>query len=795
MKAGSLLLGVAVVVSLLATGCSSAEGDCTYDTDCAGLCEICDTGEHKCVTDPTCENIKDGRCSRDADCDPLHERCVNEVCVPRQNGGDRDDGSDGDGFTPPDDPACQGDNLDCSAPISVVGQLGKTQGKDVDGDDWGECCDCDDGNTAINPGRDEIVYNCKDDDCRGDTPDDDLDNDGYGNNSRVCNPGTDCDDHDPTAHPTAAERCDGKDNDCDGQTDEDDVCQQPADIDLDGADIPASCPDMAGSYHVRSYCMQFTDFDTDIAQDGCNVSVDIDGIICSGTIDSGMNLYVECGGAIQLACTAKVSTSSSWVIICSTNPQCSFVFDPVPASPDCTYHSDTACTDNGQVCGVVGVAGLPETKCVNTSPGGRDPGYYCNPDVDINCINSICIDQGTQKFCGGICIVDAHCADFPGTVCAEATYDDGFGTTGPIHVCTPELTGNTICDRTEDCSTSRVCTFRQTTDDVLTVCRSPQPGGQGPGEPCNNNDECETNLCVCIDELCSGRSGTCSEICKSDADCTQGYGCGTIAIPDQGGTDHYIHVCMRDTDSCGRDADCPSNMSCQMFVSGTGDSLETMCRSGGGDGTSNTGEWCGNDTQCFALRCFDWPSYCMGLCIGDDDCPEIDSDPFTTCFDTDDDCALGYRCYNGECKRSYQCVTFPFVLGFDFFGQPIVDTANICMPDRKVCELDSECRTGEACKLYYNKTATQAQYQCEEGGPGSELLGADCSSGAGGMGVCWTGLCLIQGQGGPGNEYCSHACINDADCGDPAVYYCAGIQVYVRPGFISYVPACAKRSP
>jgi len=791
MKAGSLLLCFVALAVFFTTGCSSAEGDCTYDTDCPGLCEICDTASHKCVVDPTCEDITEGKCRNDSDCDPLHEKCQNGTCVPRQQNGDEDEQDGSDGFTPPDDPACQSPNLDCSKPISELDEE-KTQGKDVDGDDWGECCDCDDGDRAINPGRGEIIYNCKDDDCDPDTPDDDLDNDGYGNNQRVCSPGSDCDDHDPTVHPTADEKCDGKDNDCDGQTDEDNVCQQPADIDLDGADIPAECANMAGNYHVRSYCMNFNDFDTTIYQDGCNVSVDIEGVECTGTLDSGMNLRIECGGAIQLGCTAKVSVTSAWVIICSTDPDCSFVFDPVPESPDCTYHKDSACTDNDQLCGVVGVNNAPETKCVNTLPGGREPGYYCNPDVEINCINSLCIDEASQNYCGGICVVDAHCADFPGTVCVTATYDDGHGTTGPINVCAPELTANTRCDRTEDCPTSRVCSFRKTTDDVLVVCRSPQPGGLAPGESCQNNNECETNLCVCTDELCNGRDGTCSEICKSDADCTQGYGCGTIAIPDQSSTDHYVHVCVRDTDSCGRDDDCPSSMSCQLFVSQTGDSLETMCHPGGGDGQPNTGEWCDNGTQCFSVQCFDWPSYCMGLCIDDTDCPTIDSDPFATCNDTDDDCDLGYRCYNGKCQRVYECITNPFILGFDFFGQPIIDTANICIPDRLDCQLDSDCRTGEACKLYYNDTATMAQYQCEKGGPGSGMLGDDCQDGAG---ECFTTLCLVLGQGGPGNEYCSRACVSDDDCDDPAVYYCASIQVSVRPGFVSYVPACAKRTP
>jgi hypothetical protein len=158
-----LLLSTVAVVIACGNGCSSAEGDCTYDTDCPGLCEVCDTAKHTCVTDPTCQDITDGKCTSDSDCDPLHERCQSGSCVPRQQGGDDGPGNDGDGFVRPDTEACQSPNLDCSKPISEL-ESGKTQGRDVDGDDWGECCDCDDTAGSINPGRNEIIYNCKDDD-------------------------------------------------------------------------------------------------------------------------------------------------------------------------------------------------------------------------------------------------------------------------------------------------------------------------------------------------------------------------------------------------------------------------------------------------------------------------------------------------------------------------------------------------------------------------------------------------------------------------------------------------------
>ena len=48
-------------------------------------------------------------------------------------------------------------------------------------------------------------------------------------------------------------------------------------------------------------------------------------------------------------------------------------------------------------------------------------------------------------------------------------------------------------------------------------------------------------------------------------------------------------------------------------------------------------------------------------------------------------------------------------------------------------------------------------------------------------------------DGGPGNEYCSQACEIDDDCGDPATWACQAVRVDIRPGYISYVPACNRR--
>jgi len=76
-------------------------------------------------------------------------------------------------------------------------------------------------------------------------------------------------------------------------------------------------------------------------------------------------------------------------------------------------------------------------------------------------------------------------------------------------------------------------------------------------------------------------------------------------------------------------------------------------------------------------------------------------------------------------------------------------------------------------------------------GLGSGSLGADCAPN--GSDDCFTGLCLPIGAGGPGNEYGSQTCVTAADCGSLDQWNCQAIRIDVRPGFVSYVPACVRR--
>jgi len=134
---------------------------------------------------------------------------------PNQNAGARE--IPGDGI----DQDCNGADLQLGADCFD---------RDRDGYGAGTGClgpDCDDGDPRINPGREEICGNRKDDDCNGGDVGcspagngncQDGDGDGYGPD---CLRGTvDCDDTNQMVFPSAAETCNGIDDNCNGEVDE-----------------------------------------------------------------------------------------------------------------------------------------------------------------------------------------------------------------------------------------------------------------------------------------------------------------------------------------------------------------------------------------------------------------------------------------------------------------------------------------------------------------------------------------------------------------------------------------------
>ncbi len=130
--------------------------------------------------------------------------------------------------------------------------------------------DCDDFDPEVHPGADEVPYDEVDNDCDEETPDDDLDGDGFDH-------GEDCDDQDASAWPGAAETCDGVDNDCDDDIDDGVGTTVYVDSDGDGYGVEESgelaCEVGSGESDVAGDC---DDEDAQVKPDATEVCDGID---------------------------------------------------------------------------------------------------------------------------------------------------------------------------------------------------------------------------------------------------------------------------------------------------------------------------------------------------------------------------------------------------------------------------------------------------------------------------------------------------------------------------------------
>jgi hypothetical protein len=144
---------------------------------------------------------------------------------------------------------------------------GSTAYANADGDAYAACNDCDDYNSDVYPGADEVCDGV-DNDCDGVTDrgaiDEtewyaDMDQDGYGDSVHPLDSCTqpygyvgdasDCNDGNVNVRPGAPEFCDGEDDDCDGTIDENDAVDAPTwyyDPDHD----------LRGDYHTLVQCYQ-----------------------------------------------------------------------------------------------------------------------------------------------------------------------------------------------------------------------------------------------------------------------------------------------------------------------------------------------------------------------------------------------------------------------------------------------------------------------------------------------------------------------------------------------------------
>jgi len=169
---------------------------------------------------------------------------------------------------------CDGTDNNCDGVVD--------EGFDLDADGFASCGgDCDDGDASVNPDAVEVCDGL-DNNCDGVVDEGfDLDADG------VTTCAGDCDDAKPAVYPGAAEICDGTDNNCDGQVDEGVLQTWYEDWDTDGyGDALYSvqaCGQPAGYVADATDC---NDLNANVNPSAVEICDGIDNN-CDGQIDEG----------------------------------------------------------------------------------------------------------------------------------------------------------------------------------------------------------------------------------------------------------------------------------------------------------------------------------------------------------------------------------------------------------------------------------------------------------------------------------------------------------------------------
>ena len=178
---------------------------------------------------------------------------------------------------------------------------------DRDGDGFGHEEDCDDQEAAVFPGAEEVWYDGLDQDCSGGS---DFDQDGDGHDSSTESDGEDCDDTDATVSPGADEVWyDGLDQDCSGGSDFD---QDGDGYDRAGDGDGEDCDDEDDAIHpgaveiwydgVDQNCLGDDDFDQD--GDGV-VAVEWGGADCLDTNRAAYPGAIERLDALDTNCDGQ----------------------------------------------------------------------------------------------------------------------------------------------------------------------------------------------------------------------------------------------------------------------------------------------------------------------------------------------------------------------------------------------------------------------------------------------------------------------------------------------------------
>jgi hypothetical protein len=304
----------------------------------------------------------------------------------------------------------------CAGPVCDVDRDG------FDSEDAG--CggdDCDDTNSNVNPGAEEVCGDEVDQDCDGADelcPDcTDADGDGWGVGA-TCPAEQDCDDTSPDIYPTAEERCgDGIDQDCDGE----DLACACGDRDGDGYDSgdgctpPVDCNDGDNTIYpdAEEACGDGIDQDCDGADESCPFCEDADG--------DGFGEGAGCVGPDCDDADAAINPNAEEVCGDGDDNDCEGGDETCPEN----------CTDgDGDGYGVGADCLGPDCNdgSAQINPEARE---ICDDGIDQDCDDEdeacTCDDDdgdgATDEDCGGDDCDDADDTIYPG---AEEVCGDGY---------------------------------------------------------------------------------------------------------------------------------------------------------------------------------------------------------------------------------------------------------------------------------------------------------------------------------------------------------------------------------
>jgi hypothetical protein len=436
---------------------------------------------------------------------------------------------------------------------------------DADLDGWNECVDCDDHDGSVFPGAAESC-NGVDDDCDF-AVDEDFDADSDGFSSCDLEPGRrDCDDTNGLVNPGAAEGCgsgsgNGTDDDCDGFVDEGCSGCDTGDGDGDGqSECEGDCsPNDSSVYGGASEVCDGVDTDCNVfTTENCGV-----GDLCNWPSNPDI-----CEGDLNCACvfdgSAVCTGTYTCVDFCNTS-------DTGPAGDGCSATQTCSLS-------VLYTADLSACFEASSTPGTKLAGAACSAASECRSLDCdrICVGPGcSQKYCLDHCASDAYCPS-PSAVCR--LFRQGTALRGS---CRPTI--------------------------------DPGLGAKAIGDACTNDSECDHGFC-------GVGTGVCTASCCTDSDCPGNYSCSL------GGDliDTAFVYFEPDPPACTVDSQCDTNL----CSTASGKCVHLLTETAGQcvpdialQGTRPAGASCSANRDCRSQFCDARLEICLETCCSDSNCP------------------------------------------------------------------------------------------------------------------------------------------------------------------------------